>query len=81
MLGTNHSYLCPLTTIGQLKHFHSDKKNFWPLNQALPLFHHILPGSYMVENQRVRRWGNNQRLEKKKIFKYLTHLVVPKGGI
>ena len=42
MLGTNHSYLCPLTTKGQLKHFHSDKKNFWPPYWALPLFRHIL---------------------------------------
>ena len=42
MLGTNHSYLCPLTTKGRLKHFHSDKKNFWPPYWALPLFRHIL---------------------------------------
>ena len=42
MLGTNHSYLCPLTTKGRLKHFHSDKKKFWPPYWALPLFRHIL---------------------------------------
>ena len=42
MLGTNHSYLCPHTTKSQLKHFHSDQKNFWPPNLALPLFRHIL---------------------------------------
>ena len=42
MFGTNHSYLCPLTTKGQLKHFHSDKKNFLPPYWALPLFRHIL---------------------------------------
>ena len=42
MFGTNHSYLCPLTTKGQLKHFHSDKKKFLPPYWALPLFRHIL---------------------------------------
>ena len=42
MFGTNHSYLCPLTTKGQLKHFHSDKKIFLPPYWALPLFRHIL---------------------------------------